>query len=383
MWNKGKGWVPPGFLGLGFLIFLLQLGFSFSEDVIQFPNYTTGETGVLVDGDWFGIFYNDERFSGAAGQDILMWNFTSNPGEIIAFAAGNAPVIKEDNAITWSWDQDIVKIDFNGPLSIDVAIWLVTVDAVKRLNAGDFEYLCWHASYIWEVEGRGLIINCLPPVDVTGRKMVDGGGRPLNDDFGNPITDGRGHPISAGAYYANHPFDCGAGELARIKQVAHKPQMLNVYFTHEVASGDVIAGSSYGLWCQTIPDNDVIAMGSDTDITVLSHEIGHALMNETGHVDKISVDDDSCSIAECFFDRMNVMHGASSIRWTVTEGQIFRAFYNQDGILNQIYGIGPGGSLNHPRKCGTWIETDKPDCPPVQKRLWPDEGVNGTTWPPN
>jgi hypothetical protein len=343
------------------------------SDTIQF-NSSTSEIGVLVDGMFGGSFRNDypppsKNPLNVGTNDVRYGNFVSSPpgkkGEVVAFAKDKPPALIQ--GIIWSSTDDTFQLNFLNPVQIPVAIWIVTTPTITRTNQETILTFdlqidmytspnggqCTAANKIWKDEGHGILISCDPPKDATGPSI--------------PVLGNDGTEMSANDYYLANPFQCNDYHLARLKAIGHKPNVINVYVVNAVIPEDESEGyQDYGTWCR---DTDVIVMGSMTGQTVLAHELGHAFSLE--HIDGMVPE---------FFDNTNVMHGVSSKRKYLTEGQTFRAFFNQGSAIMKTYAKGPGFTLT-PRRpyCDNSSNTTNDACLPIHKRIWSD----GPLWAPN
>lgn len=111
---------------------------------------------------------------------------------------------------------------------------------------------------------------------------------------------------------------------------------------------------------------------------VLVHELGHAF--SLAHIDHLSKRG-HMEGSPILFDSTNVMAGSSNLRRSLTEGQTLRSVLNAGSFVNE-------GLKARPEKithdfCGTEPELRDELCPPIHKRLWSDQGEDGTKWDPN
>jgi hypothetical protein len=196
---------------------------------------------------------------------------------------------------------------------------------------------------------------------------------------------------SAGSYFSSTPFSClhVDNHPKMLKESgSYVPNTINVYYVEGVEGENGEGGSDYGVVCSD--HRDIIAIGRTTAATILAHELGHSFSLE--HVDDYTKDCPSCTCDKptCPFDHLNVMYSKGPLaRETLTEGQVFRAFYNLDSVVNSIFRTGPGTGLDRPY-CREEVEQPPTltliakACPLLQKRLWPDDAMWGTAaWPTN
>ena len=345
-----------------------------TDDRLTFSS-TSNEKAVLIDGIRNGVPENDWNpgIVSAVTDSITIGPFTEtppqSPGEVIAFSPGKVPFIKTQ--IPWTSSAETIQVHFIDAYDINVAVWILTESTFHNKDVIE-NTDCALAQSIWKQEGHGLRINCV-----------------IHDARNEHITlqsdDGVLSGLAKDLFHieTGRAFDCVNSDHASDLQnsTAHQAGVLNIYYVDQVAT---IVGTSprYGIHCnQTDPPN-VIAIGTavtGTSAGILVHEIGHALLGNglEDHIDDLS---------PSLFDRTNVMHGASSRRATLTEGQVFRAFFNTSSALNlaSIYNL-----QNGLRTCGgVGLGTHTPpahtsECPKLDKRLWPDQGGEHGTWPAN
>lgn len=384
------------------LIILGLIGFGFfflwdTNDIIIFsPTPTPDEKAVLIDGMKGGVFMNDLNpgVVSAAINQVVIGDFTANSstnsGEVVAFSRGKAPFIK--TTIPWSIFTDIIQVDFHDLYNITVEVWMLTESAYLKRQLIDHVDCKLLAESIWKSEGHGLQITC-----------VIHDARNLN----LRLTSNGGASGAATVLFNNRAFDCVNHEddLDLQNSAAYQSGALNVYYVDKVTT---VLGTSphYGIHCNSSNTPNVIAIGTDTAGTlagILAHEIGHALIGNglEDHIDNLSPIPPCQSMptpcttslpntkgnTPSLFDRTNVMHGASSGRATLTEGQVFRAFFNKNSALNlaTIYNLNLNASINN-RICGGVGDglfeppTPTPECPQLEKRLWPDKDGEYGTW---
>ena len=366
-----------------------------TKDFITFsPNPTPNEKAVLIDGVKDGVFQNDWNpgVISPATNSVEIGYFTMTPspnsGEVVAFSPGKAPFIKA--AIPWSVFTDTVNVDFHDAYDITVTVWLLT-DNAYNYQSQFARPNCAKARSIWEQEGHGLRITCNIQ-DARNQILTITDPSETSGQAKGPAKD----------LFNIRPFDCATHALNLQQNLSvYSTGVLNVYYVNSVDT-DLGAGPHYGVHCNDHPD--VIALGAYSVEGLLAHEIGHALIGNglEDHIDDLSPPSPcgsmptSCTTSlpntagntPSLFDRTNVMHGASSWRATLTEGQVFQAFFSKRSVLNHnsIYNLGMGirdtcggvgvGSSSLPTPI-------KNECPQLDKRIWPDIGGEYGTWPAN
>lgn len=359
------------------------------EDYITFSP-TPNEKAVLIDGVKDGVFWNDwsPGVVSAATNPVKIGKFTTtsspNSGEVVAFSPGKAPFIKAPSP--WGYFTDTVNVEFHDTYNIEVKVWLLTDNAYNN-QSQVVEPNCAKARSIWEQEGHGLRITC--DIQDARDTMLTHVGR-----TGEAKT----------LFDSNHAFDCDdLDDSNLLSSTAYSAGVLNVYYVDQVSTV-IGSGQRYAVHCNGTPT--VIAIGAASVIGLLAHEIGHALIGNgvEDHIDELSpwlqcqsMPNFPCTASlpptagtggnPSLFDRTNVMHGASSWRTTLTEGQVFRAFFNKSSVLNHasIYNLGMG---NRDTCGGVGGGTGVPpvhtnECPQLEKRLWPDDGGEYGPWPAN
>ena len=354
-----------------------------SEHLIQFSN-SKEEKGILVDGTKDGTWVNDWSLLVPARENkVSIRNFTpsssgslasSAEGQIIAFSKGRVPVLKQH--IQWQAKPKTVEIKFLNPIEIELAIWIVTTPEVTRngrradyevRKKGILEFDCPVANDIWSREAHGLSIRCSPK-DRTRETAK--------------IIRSDGRPEDANKFFSDKAFKC-VDHTELIKKVGYNPKAINVYYVTLVDAEQEGQGLGRAVWCDASPD--IIAIGVTAVDETLAHELGHAFTLD--HInDWASPGCDntgSDSNRPCLFDEGNLMYKGGRARQYLTEGQVFRVFFNDDSALNSIYQVGPGTKVRpgEPRRlCETILKNDddRNKCPKIEKRLWAD----GPTWPP-
>ncbi|MGH9929113.1 MAG: hypothetical protein ACREA9_07790 [Pyrinomonadaceae bacterium] len=312
---------PTSFL----MLVLLSVISAGCADKVHPTNGGTGENGVLVDGTKSASFQNDQRFTGTAGNDIGVGQFTTT-GEVIGYTNEHPPTLLPN--VAWTSGDDTANLNFENKYRVPFFVWIVKGPFAAQqgvaINA------CVKTSQIWGDERQGIGFSTFTITDATAN-------------------------ANAANFFA---FTCG--QVANIKsQIGFNAGGVNIYYVDTVDFGSG-AATTNGVWC----GGNVVAMGRNASDHLFSHEIGHAFSLD--HVNSLTT----------FFDTTNVMHNASNNRNFLTEGQTFRAVVNSGSVINNAYNARPGLVT---RNCGNSTDTTIPDCPPVQKRIWAD----GAIWPPN
>jgi hypothetical protein len=319
---------------LGALATLLA-GTASGGDVLRPLNISDSDIGALVDGVRGGVQVNDEGyvhlppagFFGVLFPAVPLADFTSGPGEVIAFAHRRPPILLPD--VAWSPASNSVDVAFDDPYRIDVHVWIV--DPSSELPAAVLE-AGLTTSLIWDKERQGLAFGTFEPHDAT------------TDPDAAQFLD----------------FHCGLADTIQ-SAIGYVDGAVNVYYVTTVDFG-LGAGTGSGVWCGNAPS--VIGMGRSTSDHLLAHELGHAL--SLSHTNENTL----------HFDGTNVMHNSSGVRQYLTEGQTFRAVYNPGSAINAIYDVRAGSPT---RACShSYVESNEL-CPAVQTRVWAD----GASWPPN
>lgn len=361
---------PNPYCPIFLLVSLLVVTFlgGCTTDFIHFNNRGNDQIGILVDGVKGTSFVNDYDPGPKSTATIAVGNFTSPYGEIIAFAKRRLPTLINGNPIFvttgslsaarfvltdppfWTKDEDWKELTFRDEACISVYFWIILGDPASQKNR--IYSAIAVTSGIWREEAQGLCFSFLPH---SHRAHID-------DRTQDVDTKALG--------YQNPDFYFSCANVDNLKETKRfVDHAINIYYVSQVFSDDGgatspagVASTSNGYYC---PPN-VILMGSETSPALLAHEIGHALSLRQ-HTDQYPYPTSS------YFDDTNVMHPASDIRQFLTEGQTFRAAFNELSVLNRSEGYAKPNSS--PRGC--YLDTDV-SCPPLQKRIWRDGA-----WPPN
>lgn len=281
-------------------------------DYVELSNASTGEKGILVDGQE-GTFQNDKTLW-STDTKFLVGKFTTGPGEVVAF--GNARPVAISTPFNWTGGKDTVNLAFSPRITLPVTVWIVQGPFIQQRDLAVDHWLT--TSNIWVNERMGVSLNLFQIINATG----------------DP---------DAPRFVA---FDCSM-QAAIQTDIGRTAGRINVYWVNTVDGG-----TGRGQACNI--GSDFVAMGSATGTELLSHEFGHDLALQ--HVD-----------GQTGFDQTNVMHSASNTREFMAEGQLFRAHLRPVSALNAVYAARPGLPT---RDCGH--ATANNDCPSVLKRIWDD-----------
>jgi hypothetical protein len=342
-----------------------------ATDIIRIVNCSAGEVGVFADGLEGGSDRNDYPFvSRVTGGEISIGNFSrseSYPGKVIVFSDNGPPTLwpptAQEYPLDWTDGRDVVEVRLEDDYSIPVYVWILTatfdtddsvygVTPLKKAIEANIR-----TSQIWSSERQGIRFSTFTIIDATKDSNAD-------------------------TYREN--FTCQNAKGIK-SDIGFVPGAVNIYYVNTVYS---LPDS--GVFCDEPGTSTyLIALGLQSSDHLLAHELGHGLLGPD-HIDCFSTDPhDYCNnaLARPFFDTTNVMHSASMERKTLTEGQTFRAVFNYESVINILYNARPG-LLTAPQFCGNTVSATDPDCPPVQKRLWADEGSvddagNVRIWPPD
>ncbi len=349
--------LPFSFLGFDWLFKWPDL-FPFGGDIVSFYNTCNcsgAEKGLLVDGQRNdGPTLNDKIYRTTSGSGLRVGNFIAPPpapalGEIIAFAEGHPPALlaPQSSDPFWTSSTDRKKIVFECPYHLPVHVWIIVQPTFPP------EEYKRRTLQIWESEYQGIDFLYFKTDDRTDRTT-------------HPVRD-----------IAINGFRCdgAANFVSDLTTGGYDQTALNIYFVSAVIDeGGVGYQTSNGIWCYA-PEGapkKVIVMGRETDLGLLSHEIGHTLGLD--HVDTDTL--------QARFNGENVMHSyppPEQSRQYLTEGQTFRAVFAHLSVLNP--NVLPNIRSGPMRNCGNDLVDPTRDwtCPPLNWRIWAD----GEAFPPS
>lgn len=296
------------------------------HDRITFSNKnSSGEIGILVDGNIEGVDSNDSAYTTTTHVDPGIVTAGSN-NEIISYQQ-ERPVSLTENP-GWSSNVDDINVPFENEMGTDFYVWLLEGPSDERRDQAIAA--CIKLDQIWHNERMGTQISGFQINDKTG------------DSDRTPFLK----------------FKCGDDASDIRNDIGFNSNGVNIYYVDEVDFGDGYATTN-GVWC----GNNTVVMGKNASDHLAAHEIGHAF--NLSHVNNLTTN----------FDQTNVMHNASNTREYLTEGQTFRAHLEPGSVINSTYNLRPGLTT---RDCNNLSETATDTCPAIQKRIWADG-----TFPPN
>lgn len=306
----------------------LALAAAGCHDRVLFTNpHTSGDIGILLDGDVDGAATNDRAYTTTFDGHVDPGDVVAGGhNEVIGYHNRRPPTLVENAA--WTAGDDDVTVAFPGQMSPGFRVWLLEPPFADR--QAQAIAACVRLDQIWRDERVGTRVGSFT----------------MSDETANP----------AAAPYLD--FTCAEAAAMRA-DIGHVAGRVNVYYVDRVNFGNGFATTN-GVWC----GNDTIAMGRNASDHLAVHEVGHGFA--LAHTNGIPA----------HFDTTNVMHNASNDREFLTEGQSFRAHLNAGSVINLTYNLRPGLPT---RACGgtSLVATDT--CPAVQKRIWGD----GAGFPPN
>ena len=307
-----------------------------AQDQVTINNYSGNEIGLLVDGKLNGSYANDATYL-SASSPALIGQFSTitgtRPNEIMAFSQDRPLAIY--TPVPWTAGNDNVVVSFANKISIPVTIWVVYPDP-------DF------ASVSTKATTHALTTS---GVYGTERVGVDFSTVTINDATANPL---------APQYYNFTDYQSTMQDTIK-RDIGYAPGQINIYYVRSIIFGGTYGNTQYtnaGLALRN--GGPSVIVGSGTNNTILTHEIGHLLALWHVHT----------GAAAPLFDFTNVMstNGSPNARF-LTEGQVLRMHLSSNSVLNSTYNARPGLLI---RDCDGQSTKVTTTCPGVQKRIWPD-----------
>jgi hypothetical protein len=317
---------------LGFFLFIGCASAEETDTIIIQNNEPQGDIGIWISESDNGTPKDWPRKvpSVHTGQSIT-GSYSGKPGAIVAFAKNRVPTLIKQQ-IDWSGEQT-VTLQLENPITIPLHTWVAAGDFLQVRDAMTHA-ISWANGMFW-LEHQGITISL-------------------------PDTSIKPNPNTATIYadtYKNmgSPFNC-PGTIT--DDIGFVPGSINIYIVKAV-NGDDAPSTTTGVYCD---QNKIIVLGlgETTDIPhlggLLAHELGHLLSLE--HWAGPS-------------DETNVMVASSATRKFLTEGQTFRALYQESSELNKsLEDLSPKRTtLMCPSIYG---KPTSYNCPHVDMRIWPD-----------
>jgi hypothetical protein len=316
------------------LIFLLSIESASSQEtdtILIQNNEPEGEIGIWISEPDNGRPKGTPMkvTSVHTGQSIT-GSFSGEPGAIVAFAENRVPTLKQ--RLDWSGGQT-VHLPLESPVTISLRTWVA---------AGNFNNV------------RDAMTHAITWVNGMFRREHQGITISLPD---NSISDVTNTPTIRADRYKNMgtAFTC-PGTIK--EDIGFVQKSINIYIVKAV-HGDNGPSGTAGVYCPS-EKIIVIAIGEDNDMVhlggLLAHELGHLL---------------SLEHRDTSFGETNVMVASSTTRAFLTEGQTFRAIYQQASELNNSLNDPPHNrtTLTCPENYGN---TTSYNCPPLDLRIWND-----------
>lgn len=302
-------------------------------------NNSNGAVGLLVDG---GPNINDRgRVKDGIGRvafDVGRVDFAAFPSrnEAISFGYDRAPSRSD---MPWNnGTGDVFNMSLGDELAIPITVWIVQGPFATQRDKVD-EAVATTES-IWDAERMGIRFSDVQVIDATSDPDIDDA--LLNSVGGN-----------------NRNWSDYANDIGFING------RINVYWINTVEASTTVGWSDAG---------SQIVMGANSGDELLIHEIGHSLSLQHpsvchlgGGLTDLELDPTLNPGADPNFDATNIMWPCSSSRQFVSEGQVFRAHFNSNSSINNLYGVRPGDPLV---SCESAIESA--ECPILSRRLWDD-----------
>ncbi len=284
-----------------------------------------GDLGVLVDGSTSQGSLIDDTYSGSSNA-LKLGQYQSGLGEIIAYSKGHPPAIQP--AVQWTNNDDTVTMAFDAQYVLPVTHWIV--QGPYNITEQKVSDAVTATAQIWHEERQGVLFGTIKVNDATSATNA--------------------------AFYT--AFTCSKVDNLRI-DIGYEEGAINVYWVNTVDFGSGPLTSN-AVWCGS--NTNTIAMGQYTTDHLFAHEVGHAFgLNHTNTIPE-------------YFDTTNIMHNASNYRFWLTEGQTVRAVLNPQSAINRL-----AGRNAITRYCPHTTDTQDPECPTLEKRIWAD----GSKWSAN
>jgi len=340
----------PFTITLSILLLLQGCSGCGGADEIVKVNSSIFEAGYLIDGANVNGEFVDSTI--VTRDDIFEFSTdliarTDGQAEVAAFTRSRSPFVA--SGYQWNAGYDVVGIPFPDAYVLDFTVWVVDVDLLNPVNNRVNETLdaLAYAQAIWEIEGMGITVGNVTVTDATGFAGVNAL-RDCSSCFDSP-------------YFSNLTTTVG-----------FTPGEINIYLTRKVFDS-----RQFGV--VNLISGDKIALGMWTgEEDLLVHEIGHlfSLLHTEEPLDPNQRDFDLND-----FDLENVATGvapgSNKRRW-FTEGQVYRSHFNGSSALNDLYTVRAGAFVVPGNDC-PHSGTRTPQCPEIQKRIFPD----GPNWPAN
>lgn len=297
------------------------------RDRLHVSNAGGEEVGLLIDArDVAGDLNDRGVVTRAADLEVGDLRRSGDPdsNQVIAFARKRPPLLV---ATPWTPQSDRFELELGREIAIPVTVWIVFDPLGTQHDRA--KAACNRAARIWEDERMGVTLSECAVKDETGNSKAP-------DYYDFPNCDPNCDPVphcDLAQRFQKMAEDIGF-DLGRI----------NVYSVKRVSCLTGGGLSDFGAH---------IALGSETSVDLLVHELGHAF-SLTHPVD------------DCNFNQENVMVSSSVGRLFFTEGQLFRAHFNPKSALRLVY----QARSDLPRFCHPCIPSTK--CMPLHRRLWAD-----------
>jgi len=344
--------------GLLFAVIAISLsgcqGCDDDQDRIRIFNATSGgEIGLAVDGKREGADVDNEPYHTHSNvQKVGHLDHGSVSDSVVCFCRGHPPVYlakpagEPGSRGPWTDGEDICEIHLLAPFKIKLEIWVVNAD-----REAFAELAAQHANDVLHKERMGVVLD----YSVTNVSSWTNASKflqfALNDDHERVQESSTG---------ITNPADSA---------LAFNPAAINVYLVDEVGkrtlSSAGVSGFEGGATNKGHTDTfgvRTIGMGSTVGADLLVHELGHCFRLD--HTDAAADD----------FAKTNVMWSDSSSRKYLSEGQVFRAHFDEKSALNKLFGLRTVGSTEEPlydfNATGVSVS---PTTLPREFRLWADK----------